>query len=226
MNQLENWFCATNFWRRVTQQRLLPWMLDGADLGSSVLELGAGPGAATPELARRFSRVTSLEYSAAFARRILQASRNNLSVEAPGKSTEKQSRGTVSVAGHAENAVGRATEGENCVTRVVQGDAAQLPFADESFSCAVAILMLHHLRSRELQDCALTEIRRVLRPGGIFLALEIHDGWLQRLIHMRSTFVPVNASAAPARWTAAGLSRVSVDFLRGAFLLRAQRGAD
>ncbi len=207
-------------------------MLDGADLGSSVLELGAGPGAATPELARRFSRVTSLEYSAAFARRILQASRNNksqnnnLSVEAPEKSTATKSRGVESVAGQAENAVGRAAHAGNCVAQVVQGDAAQLPFADESFSCAIAILMLHHLHSHELQDCALREIRRVLQPGGVFLALEIHDGWLQRLIHMRSTFVPVNASAAHARLTAAGFPRVSVDFLRGAFLLRAQRGAD
>jgi SAM-dependent methyltransferase len=192
MNRLENWFCSTNFWRGVTRDHLLPMMLDGvarddAESPTHVLELGAGLGAATPELLRRFSHVTSLEYSAAFAAQLACASRN---------------------------------------AYVVQGDAAQLPFADESFSCAIAILILHHLRSRELQDRAFAEARRVLRPGGIFLAFEIHDGWLQRLIHTRSTFVPVPASGAHARLNAAGFVRVSVDFLRGGFVLRAQRGAD
>ena len=70
MNRLENWFCSTNFWRSVTRDHLLPRMLDGAGLNGAeprahVLELGAGLGAATPELLQRFSRVTSLEYSAA-----------------------------------------------------------------------------------------------------------------------------------------------------------------
>jgi len=105
----------------------------------------------------------------------------------------------------------------------VRGDAAQLPFADGSFSCAIAMLMLHHLRSPELQDHALAEIHRVLQPGGVFLAMEIHDGWLQRLIHIRSTFVPVSASGANARLNAAGFARASVDFQRGSFVLRARR---
>lgn len=192
MNRLENWFCSTNFWRSVTRDHLLPRMLDGAGLNGAeprahVLELGAGLGAATPELLQRFSRVTSLEYSAAFAAQLACASRN---------------------------------------AYVVRGDAAQLPFADESFTCVIAILMLHHLRSRELQDCAFVEVWRVLRPGGIFVVFEIHDGWLQRLIHMRSTFVPVKASGAHAHLNAAGFARVSVDFLRGGFVLRAQRAAD
>jgi ubiquinone/menaquinone biosynthesis C-methylase UbiE len=110
--------------------------------------------------------------------------------------------------------------------QVVQGDATQLPFAEGSFSCAIAILMLHHLRSAELQDSALAEIRRVLQPGGILLAFEIHNGWLQRLAHTHSTFVPFAASAANARLNASGFSRVSVDFRPGGFLLRAQRGVE
>jgi ubiquinone/menaquinone biosynthesis C-methylase UbiE len=188
MNRLENWFCATGFWRRATQQRLLPRMLEGAgDLGTRVLEVGAGFGAATAELSRRFPSVISLEYSAAFAANIPRADR---------------------------------------AARIVQGDAAQLPFADGSFTCAIAILMLHHLRSQELQDRAFGEICRVLQAGGIFLAFEIHDGWLQRLIHTSSTFVAVNAGAAHARLNAMGFSRVSVDLWRGGFLLRARRATD
>jgi ubiquinone/menaquinone biosynthesis C-methylase UbiE len=190
MNRLETYFCATTFWSNVTRERLLPRMLDGAEVGTRVLELGAGSGAATPELLRRFPRVTSLEYSAAMVPRIA------------------------------------AAQVEGRTAQMVRGDAAQLPFADVTFTCAIAILMLHHLRSPELQNSALAEIRRVLQPGGIFLAFEIRDGWLQRLIHTRSTFVPVNASTANARLNAAGFARVSVDFMRGAFLLRAQRAAD
>jgi SAM-dependent methyltransferase len=67
MNALENWFCATSLWRYVTHRRLLPWVLAGSELGDHVLELGAGPGAATHELRRRAARVTSLEYDHAFA---------------------------------------------------------------------------------------------------------------------------------------------------------------
>src|SRR3974390_1390682 len=37
------------------------------------------------------------------------------------------------------------------------GDAASLPFADQTFSSVVAILVLHHLNSRELQDRAFAE---------------------------------------------------------------------
>jgi ubiquinone/menaquinone biosynthesis C-methylase UbiE len=107
--------------------------------------------------------------------------------------------------------------------RVIQGDGASLPFADATFSSAIAILMLHHLRSNELQDRAFTEIARVLQPGGVFLAFEIQDTWLQRASHICSTFVPVAPSSAIARLTAAGFSRVTVDPHRGGFRIRALR---
>ncbi len=216
MNRLENWFCSTNFWRSVTRDHLLPRMLQGvarddAESPTHVLELGAGLGAATPELLRRFPRVTSLEYSAMFAAQIARTPRGE---KFGGASVPEDSRDAARIAC------------ANRVANVVQGDAAQLPFADESFTCVIAILMLHHLRSQELQDCAFAEVRRVLRPGGIFVAFEIHDGWLQRLIHVHSTFVPVKASGAHARLNAEGFACVSVDFLRGGFVLRAQRAAD
>jgi ubiquinone/menaquinone biosynthesis C-methylase UbiE len=67
LNALENWFCATRYWRRVTRENLLPWILSGSELGDHVLEIGAGPGAATQELRRLAPRVTSLEWSHAFA---------------------------------------------------------------------------------------------------------------------------------------------------------------
>ncbi|MGB8456601.1 MAG: hypothetical protein WCE50_02710, partial [Candidatus Acidiferrum sp.] len=55
----------------------------------------------------------------------------------------------------------------------------------------------------------------------------IQDGWLNRISHFRSTFVPVAATSAPARLAAAGFSSVSISFFRrGAYRLRALRERD
>jgi SAM-dependent methyltransferase len=189
MNLYETWFCGTRLWRWVTRRQLLPWILQGSELGEHVLELGAGPGAATEELECLAARVTSLEYDQGFAAKL-----------------------------------GARSNGSNA--SVVQGDAAALPFADSTFSSAIAILMLHHLRSNELQDRAFAEIRRVLCPGGVFLAFEIQDGWLHRVGHIKSTFVPVVPASVFARLTAAEFSKVTVDFRRGGFRIRALRARD
>ena len=189
MNAYETWFCGTRLWRWMTRRQLLPWILQGSELGEHVLEVGAGMGAATEELSRLAGRVTSLEYDPAFAAKL--AARVNGS-----KST------------------------------AIQADAAALPFADRTFSSAIAILMLHHLRSNEQQDRAFAEIWRVLRPGGVFLAFEIQDGWLHRVGHIRSTFVPVMPASTFARLTAAGFSKVTVDFRSGGFRIRALRARE
>jgi ubiquinone/menaquinone biosynthesis C-methylase UbiE len=106
---------------------------------------------------------------------------------------------------------------------VIQGDAATLPFPDSTFSSVIAILMLHHLRSHELQDHAFAEICRVLRPGGVFLAIEIEDGWLERVAHIRSTFVPLAPASARARLRAAGFLDVTLNSWRGGVRIRAIR---
>ncbi|HTT32503.1 MAG TPA: class I SAM-dependent methyltransferase [Candidatus Acidoferrum sp.] len=186
MNALENWFCGSGFWRYVTRRQLLPWVLHGADLGEHVLELGAGPGAATLELARLAPRVTCLEYDHKSVARLGARTRNS-------------------------NA------------RVVHGDAASLPFADQSFSSAIAILMFHHLKSSELQDRAFTEIFRVLRPGGVLLLFEIPDGWFHRVEHFRSTFVPLDPASLSARLSAVGFAQESVTVRSGGFRVRARR---
>jgi SAM-dependent methyltransferase len=105
------------------------------------------------------------------------------------------------------------------------GDAAALPFADQSFSSAVAILVLHHLKTRDLQDRALGEVHRVLRPGGSFFAFEINDGWIHRAAHYKSTFTPVTPVSAFARLTNVGFSKVSVDFRSGGYRFSARRAA-
>jgi SAM-dependent methyltransferase len=108
----------------------------------------------------------------------------------------------------------------------VCGDAATLPFADQSFSSAVAILVLHHLKSRELQDRALAEVHRVLRPGGSFFAFEINDGRIHRAAHFRSTFTPVTPGSAFARLTRVGFSKISVDFRSCGYRVSARRAVE
>ena len=116
---------------------------------------------------------------------------------------------------------------QQCQTRTpvvaVHGDATQLPFASQTFSSAVAILVLHHLKSRQLQDRAFTEIFRVLRPGGVFVAFEITDGWIHRVGHIRSTFTPVSPGSAFARLSAAGFTPITLDVRKGAFRFSAVR---
>jgi len=101
-----------------------------------------------------------------------------------------------------------------------------LPFADHSFTSVVAILVLHHLKSRGLQERTFAEAYRVLRPGGSFFAAEITDGWLNRVVHYNSIFTPVPPASAFARLTTAGFSRVSVDFRKGGFRIRARKAAE
>jgi ubiquinone/menaquinone biosynthesis C-methylase UbiE len=189
MNRFENWFCGSSLWRFVTERRLLPWILSGYKLGEHVLEVGAGPGATTRELARRAGHVTSLEYDANYVSRLAERHK-----------------------------------GSNVT--VVRGDASALPFPDNHFSSVVAVLVLHHLKSPERQNAAFQEFHRVLRPGGMFFAFEIRDGWLHRVGHYHSTFVPVTPASAFARLTLAGFSRIAVDIERSAFRVCASRAVE
>jgi SAM-dependent methyltransferase len=66
-----NWFhqrvCRSGRWRRRLGATLLPWALEGVDLGDTVLEIGPGPGATTDWLRGRARWLTALEVDAAAA---------------------------------------------------------------------------------------------------------------------------------------------------------------
>src|SRR6266566_2989500 len=112
----------------------------------------------------------------------------------PGATTDELSRraGRVTSLDYDPSFVSKlAKRHRNSNVTVVRGDAASLPFPDHTFSSVVAV--------------------RVLRPGGMFFAFEIRDGWLHRVGHYHSTFVPVSPAAAFARLTVAGFSRIAVD---------------
>jgi ubiquinone/menaquinone biosynthesis C-methylase UbiE len=185
MNALEKWCCSTSLWRRITRERVLPWIVGPADLGDRLLEIGAGTGAATAALRERVPQVISLEYDHAFAARLARK--------------------------------------DGAGAGIVQGDAAALPFADCTFSSAAAILVLHHLRSAQLQDRAFAETHRVLQPGGRFFAFEIPDGWFHRVIHTNSIFVPLDPDRLATRLALAGFTSVALDYRAGAFRIGASR---
>lgn len=48
-------------------------------------------------------------------------------------------------------------------------DAVQLPYRDESFDASISIALLHHLSLEERRLAALSEMRRILKPGGTAL---------------------------------------------------------
>lgn len=67
MNRLHRRYCQSEHWKRVTHNEVLPWALDGIDLGDDVLEVGPGPGVTTDWLRHRVKRVDCLEIDAAQA---------------------------------------------------------------------------------------------------------------------------------------------------------------
>jgi SAM-dependent methyltransferase len=54
-------FLASPEWAQMLETDLLPWVLEVADLGADVLEVGPGPGLTTDLLRTRTARVTAVE---------------------------------------------------------------------------------------------------------------------------------------------------------------------
>jgi len=45
-------------------------------------------------------------------------------------------------------------------------DVSHLPYPDESFDWAISVATYHHIKGKEERQAALSELRRVLKPGG------------------------------------------------------------
>jgi SAM-dependent methyltransferase len=61
---------------------------------------------------------------------------------------------------------------------ILQGDAQQLPLADDSVDVAMAMHMLYHVPH---MDAAVRELRRIVRPGGTVLASTNSTGSLSEI---------------------------------------------
>jgi ubiquinone/menaquinone biosynthesis C-methylase UbiE len=108
--------------------------------------------------------------------------------------------------------------------RIVHADATELPFADGSFSGTVCFTMLHHVPSRELQDRLLSEVARVLEPGGVFAGTDsLGHGLLFKTIHIGDTLVQVDPDGLPDRLARAGLTETQVDTSARSLRFRARK---
>ena len=174
MNRAHLKFCSSQEWARLVEDELLPWVLDGCELGDDLLEVGPGPGLTTDVLRRRVARVTAVELDLALAEKL-----------------------------------GSRLAGSN--VRVIAGDVTRLPFPAGRFSSAACLTMLHHIPSPALQDAALAELARVLRPGGLLAGSDGLDTPARRKLHVDDVFVPVDPGTLGARLRAAGFGRARVD---------------
>jgi ubiquinone/menaquinone biosynthesis C-methylase UbiE len=108
---------------------------------------------------------------------------------------------------------------------VVAGDATAMPFSDAQFSGAVSFTMLHHVPSPRLQDKLLSEVWRVVKPGGVFVGSDSLQSLFMRLIHLGDTLVPVDPDAFAVRLEAAGFEVLEMEKKRDAFRFFARRPA-
>src|SRR5436190_12635385 len=72
MNAIHNIVCSSGWWSRRVERELVPWALDGLDLGDDLLEVGPGFGATTRLLARRPLGLTVLELEGRYCQRLQQ----------------------------------------------------------------------------------------------------------------------------------------------------------
>ena len=81
--------------------------------------------------------------------------------------------------------------GEQCRFRFVALDSQHIPFASETFDAVISNHMLYHVPDKAR---ALSEIRRVLRPGGSFYATTVGQAHLRELNVLIGSLGPAEAS--------------------------------
>jgi SAM-dependent methyltransferase len=107
---------------------------------------------------------------------------------------------------------------------IVQGDATAMPFADASFGTVVCFTMLHHVPSPTQQDQLLTEVARVLRPGGVFAGSDsVGTGRFFKLLHVGDTLVPLPVDGVSTRLEGAGLHDPRVSVAGSSFRFQASK---
>lgn len=188
MNEAHLAICSSPEWARLVEDELLPWVLEGHDLGDELLEVGPGPGLTTDVLRRRVAHVTAVELDVGLA--------DQLASRLAGTNVE-----------------------------VVAADATDLPFPAGRFSAAACLTMLHHIPSAALQDAALAELARVLRPGGVLVGSDGLDTPDRRRVHEGDIFVPVDSDTLAERLRGAGFTDASVEVAGDRLRFAATAGA-
>jgi ubiquinone/menaquinone biosynthesis C-methylase UbiE len=107
--------------------------------------------------------------------------------------------------------------------RVVRGDGTAMPLDEDSYTGVVCFTMLHHVRSRQLQDRLFAEAYRVLQPGGVFAGTDSRSGVVFRLIHLRDTLVPVDPDTFADRLASTWFEQIRIDKRRHYFRFCARK---
>ncbi len=90
-------------------------------------------------------------------------------------------------------------------------DATAMSLPSSRFDTVVCFTMLHHVPSRALQDRLLSEVARVLRPGGVFAGTDSISSWLFRLFHLFDPIAAVDPDSFERRLVAAGFTDITVE---------------
>jgi ubiquinone/menaquinone biosynthesis C-methylase UbiE len=90
------------------------------------------------------------------------------------------------------------------------GDAAQMPYDDESFDSVASFTMLHHVPTAVEQHKILAEALRVLRPGGILLGSDSLASTGLHHFHAGDTYNPVDPAMLLAWLRTLGFSEVTI----------------
>jgi ubiquinone/menaquinone biosynthesis C-methylase UbiE len=70
MNLIHRKLCSSDKWAQAVRDTVLPWALDGVDLGGNALEIGPGFGATTKVLVDLTAKLTVVEVDPASARQL------------------------------------------------------------------------------------------------------------------------------------------------------------
>lgn len=164
-------FCGSPEWAAYLQSEILPAVTAGTALGSDVLEIGPGPGAATGWLSERSARLTVLEADEQAASR-LAARYGGIIVDT--------------------------------------GDAARMPYGEETFDSVASFTMLHHVATAAAQYQILAEALRVLRPGGTLLGSDSLASTSLHEFHAGDTYNPVEPATLLTWLRALGFRAVTI----------------
>lgn len=80
MNLIHRCLCGSTRWKKMVEAYILPWTLDGLNLGSHLLEVGPGPGVTTDFLHPRVSRLTCVEIDRYYAGKLRRRAPANVRV--------------------------------------------------------------------------------------------------------------------------------------------------
>jgi ubiquinone/menaquinone biosynthesis C-methylase UbiE len=73
MNRIHNLLCSSGWWARRVKDKLVPWGLEGIELGDQVLEVGPGFGATTRLLASMPAQLTVVELERSYCEQLRAA---------------------------------------------------------------------------------------------------------------------------------------------------------